>query len=132
MAYGFKTVNANGSIGIDSTETACRFVAQVSFLRNFNGTISVPDFDINRGGYTVTMTNFKFQYIYQLGGPRASNTAPMPQSDGVEPMCLFGNSADRFTNLPPTTSWNNTTKLLSVTTYSDTLSDWRVLFLHYK
>ena len=132
MAYGFKTVNANGSIGIDSTETACRFVAQVSFLRNFNGTISVPDFDINRGGYTVTMTNLKFQFISQLGPSRAADNTSMPQKDGVQPICLFGDSAGRFSNVPPTTSWNNTAKLLSVTTYSGTLSDWRVLFLHYK
>jgi hypothetical protein len=108
MAHGFRTVNANGSIGIDSTETACRFVAQVAFLRNFNGTISVPDFDINRGGYTVTMTNVKYNNAF------------------------FGDGQDDKSNRPPTTSWNNSTKLLSVTTYSSTMSDWRVLFLHYK
>ena len=129
MAHGFRTVNANGSIGIDSTETACRFVAQVAFLRNFNGTISVPDFDINRCGYTVTMTNVKYN---NLSGVRVSDTTPMPASDFTNVRAFFGDGQDDKSNRPPTTSWNNSTKLLSVTTYSSTMSDWRVLFLHYK
>jgi len=127
MSYGFKTWNGNGLVGIDSTEVAVRYVATVLFERTFSGTISVPDFDSNRGSFYLNPYTYKWNLSNNTLVAESTNTA----TGIIEVEHSYRADGGLRTNPRPTLSWNNSTKLLSVTN-NGTYSPWRVLFLHHK
>lgn len=126
MSYGFKTINEDGSTGIDSTETSVRYVANVSFNVGFTGSISVPNFDSDRGDYFLT------PYVYKINlgtQSRTSDSTPfVVQIDIANDVAYDGTWK---TGVRPVTSWNNSTKLFTVSSASGR-ADFKVIFLHYK
>lgn len=127
MTYGFQTHNADGSIGLDTTEVALRFVSSAFFGPTFSGTISMPNFDSTRGNYALTSYYFKFDLINDVRRPDTDSMAGKYYSI----INTLSNNSNRFANPFPTLSWNNTTKLLTVTPIGGK-SDFRVLFFHHK
>lgn len=126
MAYGFQTINSDGTTGIDSTETSVRYVAVAYFNQGFTGNISVPNFDSDRGAYLLT------PYVYKIDTDIQSRT-----SDGASGFFNVFYATDVAydgtwkTGQRPVTSWNNATKTFSVTSPSGR-ADFKVVFLHYK
>lgn len=124
--YGFQTINANGQTGIHSTETAVRYVGVAYFNQNFTGNISVPNFDSDRGAYILT------PYVYKINvdtQSRASDTATGFFNIFYATDVAYDGTWK--TSQRPVTSWNNTTKIFSVTGAS-TRADYKVMFLNYK
>lgn len=126
MAYGFQTINSDGVTGIDSTETSVRYVGVAYFNVGFTGNISVPNFDSNRGTYLLT------PFVYKIDVDTQSRT-----SDSATGFFNVFYATDVAydgtwkTGQRPVTSWNNTTKVFSVTSPSGR-ADFKVMFLHYK
>lgn len=125
MSYGFKTINADGSTGIDSTETSVRYVANVSFNAGFTGSISVPSFDSDRGDYILTPYAYKLDLISQT---RVADTAT---GQFIQIAVDVASDGTWKTGARPVTSWNNSTKLFTVSGASGR-ADFKVLFIHYK
>lgn len=125
MPYGFKTINADGTTGIDSTETAVRYVANVSFDVGFTGSISVPNFDSDRGDYILTPYAYKLKLVDKIRAPDTETGQFIQLATDV------AYDGTWKTGVRPITSWNNTTKLFTVSTASGR-ADFKVLFIHYK
>lgn len=126
MTHGFQSWNSDGGVAIASDEVAVRFVASVLVERTFSGTISIPKYDSSKGTYFIFPYTFKWNLN---SNSLAAETASMP-GNYILPMHSFQYDGGLRTNPRPTTSWNNTTKLLTFTP-NGTYSPWRVLFIHH-
>lgn len=126
MAYGFQTINADGSLGIDTTETAARYVANINFDAGFTGSISVPNFDSDRGDYILTPYAYKINFNTAT---KASDSTPFTQGIGIA--TDVASDGTWKTGARPVTSWDNSTKLFTVSVASGR-ADFKVLFIHYK
>lgn len=127
MAYGVKIFGPGGTLRLDDDEAFTRVVATVKKNYDFSGTFSVPDFDDTKGLFHVSYLINKFDI--------SSNTA-IP--DNTSPLGAFDNFAFDITSLP-TLSWNNTTKVMTVspvvwptgwTIWNK--SDYVITFIHYR
>jgi len=128
MAYGVQTINSNGTVGIDSSEVAVRYIGSIKLNYNFSGNISIPSFDSDRGTYFLSPYMFKYAFDTSV---RVADTTPLG-SNYVNLINQFGTTADRFTSPKPNLSWNNTTKLMSVTPVAGAKGDYKLTLLHYK
>jgi hypothetical protein len=128
MTFGIQTINSNNVIGIDSSEVAVRYIGSIKLDYNFSGNISIPRFDIDRGTYFLSPYMFKYAFDISV---RVADTTPMG-NNYVNLINQFGTTADRFTSPQPILSWNNTTKLMSVTPVTGAKGDYKLTLLHYK
>ena len=128
MSYGIKTINSDGTVGIDSTEVAVRYIGAIKINYNFSGNISIPSFDSNRGTYFLSPYIFKFHFVNDVRV--ADNTAMAGQY--INLLNQFGTTDDRFTSPKPNLFWDNTAKLMSVTPVTGAKSDYKLTLLHYK
>lgn len=128
MAFGFKTWNSDGGIAIDDSEVAVRFVATAYVSAGFNGTISVPGFDSTKGTWIVTQYLFKFDYVNDVRIADSSSLGGQYRNI----INQFSVSGTVFDNALISTSWNNSTKVMTISTPSNSKSDHRIVFLHYK
>lgn len=128
MAYGFQTFNADGTIGLDATETALRFIGSSLIVPAFSGNISMPNFDSNRGSYSISAYYFKYNYI---NNTRVADTASMGGQYRAIVSMLGNEELPTRRNSFPILSWNNSTKLLTVTPNGGK-SEFRIIFYHHK
>lgn len=125
MAYGMEIVNADGTIGFSTQDTALTLVAVISKNYDFTGIVSIPTFDDLRGTLIVTFDINK-RYSLDTTPLDVGGTSPGPITPEVNRRSV------------PNLNWDNTTKLLTISpaatgdpSYTRD-SDYRVLFFHYK
>lgn len=128
MSFGIQTINSNGVVGIDTTEVATRYIGSVYISRDFSGNLSLPTFDSARGSYFLTPYYLKYNFVTDA---RVADNTPL-STQYVDVMNQFGATNDRFSSPLPSLSWNNNTKLMSVTQVFGALSDYKLTLLHYK
>jgi hypothetical protein len=127
MSYGIKTFNSGGTLAIDSTEVAVRYITSIKLNRTFSGNISIPSFDSSRG--TFFLSPYVFKYNFSTSTRLADNAA---FGTSVNLLNQFGRTDNRFSSPKPTLSWNNTSKVMTVTQDPDALGDYKLTLLHYK
>lgn len=122
MAYGFEIYDTSGVLALDSDISTVRIVHSEFCIWNFSGNISVPNFDSTKGEYyirphivaaahptdttpSVPLLTTGTNYDYDFEGTLTSTGG----FHGAGYWLSFQN------NNKPTLSWNNSTKLMSVT-----------------
>ena len=128
MSYGVKIFGPGGVLRLDEDETFTRVVATVKQNYDFTGTFSVPDFDDTKGLFHVSYFINKFDVAVDAALP--DSTTPL---DPLTDYLVF-----EMTSLP-SLSWNNTTKLMTVSPVvwpsgwtQLNKSDYVVTFIHYR
>lgn len=131
MSYGFEAYRPDGSTMISSTGGVARLIFAVDKDANFSGTISVPAFDSNLGYFSFSM--YPFYYTRNFDGYRffndSSNFSQIGESQVAQ--CF---------NRGPNLSWNNATKVLTVTAnnepqdlFEETIRHrYRIVMVHFK
>jgi hypothetical protein len=127
MSYGIKTFNSGGTVAIDSTEVAVRYITSIKLDRTFSGTISIPSFDSSRGAFFLSPYVFKYHFSLDI---RLPDGAAFGTS--INLLNQFGVTDNRFSSPKPTLSWNNTSKVMTVTQAPGALGDYKLTLLHYK
>jgi hypothetical protein len=107
MSHGIQFFTSSGQLVIEADETFTRVIYSEKKLSNFNGTISVPNFNDTKGMFYVSYYALKVNNVTRVA--LADNTL-FTSSEfvniGINPHAL------------PNLIWNNTTKLLTVTPHS--------------
>jgi hypothetical protein len=128
VTYGLQLFGPDGSLRLDSDETFTRLVAVHSFAWDFTGTVSVPDFDDQKGLFFVNSVLAKVDYVSKVTLP-----------DSHTPLRAYQDSLSAVDGSFPTVHWNNTTKVLTLSpvvwppgwsTYDP--SDYSIVFIHYR
>ena len=105
MAYGFEFRDASGVPRLTLTEAPPLLVFSQRFAASFTGSVSIPAFDSEKGGYFVKACAIKAAQVYAPFLDRISDATPL-------------NSAGREIGLQsvahPLLSWNNATKVMSI------------------
>lgn len=92
MSYGFEIRNSSNEVVLDSSDTTFRVVhIEKNLAWNYTGTFTVSNFDSTKGSYYVYPIIDQYWFV----DARRITTAPIQEK--------------------PTLSWNNTTKVMSVT-----------------
>ena len=135
MTVGFKFFNADESVGLDLFTSFTKLIYIEYFDRTFNGTRSIPDFDDQKGVFSILMTHYKGAFV---GFPTTTNDSASTRADNDG---LSGDS-NGFTTCDPTSqpslAWNNTSKVLTLSpsTSSDPMlagvGDYYIKAYHYK
>lgn len=103
MSYGIQFFNASGNLALDIDECFPQLVYNARVSGGFSGTISIPNFDEVRGMFYVAFCIQKLK----VGGDGRMTIQADGSTDythlGVNPASL------------PTLTWNNATKVMSVT-----------------
>jgi len=130
MAFGFQSWNGNATTAISNTEVTARLVDTRFVAGNWARTLtlSVPKFNRTRGIILAVPYTLKFDFI---NNNRVADNAWMG-GNYFQLLDSFGAYGTRFDNRPPTHTWNNATKVLTITMFGNTLSDFQFNFLHYK
>lgn len=119
MTYGVRMFDSGGDLRLDVDETFTRLVHVERFAAGFAGTFSVPEFDDTKGLFYYTF--FVKRLIDSIG-------LPTPYYS-VNPHAL------------PPLSWNNTTKVMTVSVHTlppgwegvlTNDPDYAIVFLHYR
>jgi hypothetical protein len=112
MSYGIEFRNADGTLALRLDECFPQLVFQQRYAATFNGTVSIPGFDSNRGMFYIA---YRFRKYSLVGGV----------------FTLLANSAQRgfgaglYNGLwvnpysVPGLAWNNTTKTMTITQAPD-------------
>lgn len=106
MAYGFRFLNADGSVALDMQSAPMRVVFQQRFAADFEGTVSIPNFNSDQGAILVKPCAMKVEPF--LGNQyliRTSDSAPLQQIKRE-----FG----YFHTMNPDLSWDNASKILTI------------------
>lgn len=117
MSYGFEIRNASNEVVLDSSDTTFRIKHVERCEWNFTGTITVNNFDSNNGYYYVKPI---FTMISSYANGFAIKSAatslnydftsiPNWQNDSA------GGTISGCSQKKPTLSWNNSTKVMTVT-----------------
>jgi len=136
MTVGFKFFNADESVGLDSSTNFTKLIYIEYFDRTFNGTRSIPDFDLNKGVFSILMTHHKGNFN-QFPGPALIFDSGNTLADDAD-----GSGAGSFTTCDPTSQpglvWDNSTKILTLSPkiVSDPqlagMGDYYIRAYHYK
>lgn len=103
MTYGFEFRDAAGNIRLKMSEALPRIVHSQRFPWDYSGTISVPAFDTDHGMF----------YVAPCVATGIGSTA-FDRDDRTPATQTSGNFGVNGTSLP-TLSWNNTTKVMTIT-----------------
>jgi hypothetical protein len=131
MAYGFEAYRPDGSTMVSTKSGVARIIFATDKDANFSGNISVPAFDSNLGYFSFSM--YPFYYSYNFDGYRFF--------DDSANFSQIGESAvAQCFNRGPNLSWNNSTKILSVTPnnepeslFEETIRHrYRIVMVHFK
>jgi len=135
MTVGFKFFNADESVGLDLFTNFTKLIYIEYFDRTFNGTRSIPDFDDQRGVFSILMTHHKGTFVQF---PTSTNDSGSTLADNAG----AGGYAGTFTACDPTSQpslvWNDTSKILTLSpsTSSDPqlagVGDYYIRAYHYK
>lgn len=133
MAYGFEAYRSDASTMISSKDGVARLIYAADFDDTYSGTVSVPAFDSSLGYFTTRM--YPFKHIIDAGSGFApmSDSSSHTVSDGTQIVSTAASFA-------PSLSWNNSTKVLTITANSDTEDfyidrcrhRYRLFMVHYK
>ena len=111
MAYGFEAYRADGSTLISSTDGVARLIFARRIEDQWSGTFSVPAFDSALGFWTITP--YLTRWLRTGGDWRAvADTETWTQSGNPQAQLMGSRN--------PVLSWNNTTKVMTVTANSET------------
>lgn len=128
MSYGFQFRRADGQVFLDSEYNGIRLVASFDIGRNFNGTISVPNFSINSGAWFVK-PSLTFQ-DRNNGGVIGYGSNPFNYS-----VYIFGTESTLGHADRPFLTWNETNKTMSIVPISSPIGgtrvDFKLRFFHY-
>jgi hypothetical protein len=122
MAYGFETYDSAGNLGINSDISTIRIVREQFLGWNYSGSFSVPNFNSSVGEFyikphlvagaayqnnatSLSLTTTGTNYNYNFKGTQVS-TGGLHEAGW---WLSFQN------NNKPTLSWNNSSKLMTVT-----------------
>lgn len=137
MSYGFEAYKSDGSTLISSKSGVARLIYSADYAYNYSGTVSVPAFDSNRGYYSYRMWPTKaINYAagqHQRMADDSSFDGRTSSPDGT-PYLTYANQWG------PTLSWNNSTKVLTITAnpvtddflQSEFASNYRLVMVHFK
>lgn len=114
MAYGFESNKADGSSLISSTDGVARLIYTQDIEYNFSGSIYVPDFDSDLGFFFFRTKPTK---CYSEGP--ITNQTFINDRTGTSSWSQPFNHAVIRNELNPSTSWDNTTKYLTLTAASE-------------
>jgi len=134
MTVGFKFFNADESLGLDLFSNFTKLIYIEYFDRTFNGTRNIPDFDDQRGVFSILMTHHKGTYV---SFPTTTNDSgsTLADNDGSSGVIYF-TTCDPTSQ--PNLDWNNTSKILTLSpsTGSDPqlagVGDYYIRAYHYK
>jgi len=134
MTVGFKFFNADESVGLDLFTNFTKLIYIEYFDRTFNGTRSIPDFDDQKGVFSILMTHHKGTYV---SFPTTTNDSgsTLADNDG-------SSGVTHFTTCDPTSqpnlAWNNTSKILTLSPSAGSdpqlagVGDYYIRAYHYK
>jgi len=134
MGYGFESYKTDGSSLISSTDGVARLIYASDRAESFNGNISVPDFDINLGYFAAKV--YPHLNSYFMG-----RFTSQPKSEASSWSSVSYMKAYQQQNRSPSLSWNNSTKVLSVTSNNSSENNnnrvnyryrYRIIMVHYK
>lgn len=115
MSYGFEFRDAAGIERLRITEALPAIIHQQRIGATWSGTISVPNFDSNHGMFYVSPCAFKgsIDQLTTTGFKRADSTGFRTDTGGTgwTRVCCHPTPL-------PTLSWNNSTKVMTVTAMS--------------
>lgn len=132
MSYGFEAYKGDSTTLISSTNGVARIIYSSDRSQTFSGQISVPEFDSNLGYYSFKM--YPLLHIIAAG----QGSAPLPENTS------FTQNGGLFMphcySRGPTLSWDNSTKILTVTANSQPQDffnqviryRYRIIMVHYK
>jgi len=115
MSYGFEIRNSSNEVVLDSSDTTFRIIHVEECEWNYTGTFTVSNFDSNDGDYYVKPV---FGFMKNGGSIRSRATSEnydMANYVNDRSWRAFYTTA---IHTKPTLSWNNTTKIMSVTSPS--------------
>lgn len=131
MSYGFEAYRPDGSTMISSTGGVARLIFAVDKDADFSGTISVPAFDSNLGYFSFSMYPFFYVRKFPNFTIQPDNASFSQNGDILIAQCF---------NRGPNLSWNNATKVLTVTANNEPQSffeetirhRYRIVMVHFK
>jgi len=117
MSFGFEISNSSGNVVLSSKDTTFRIVHKQFCVWNYNSSFSVSDFDINVGEYYIqphiTVSSAYPRSLISTGTNYSYNFAGTQTSTGGYHDAGYWLSFVQTNK--PTLSWNNSTKVMSVT-----------------
>lgn len=102
MAYGFEVRRSDGTLQVSDSMTVLRYIATEEFAANASESRHVPDFDDTRGILQITFDPFLSFSSFYLD------------------VASF-----------PNVTWNNSTKMLTVSPGQQARMDYSVSLYHY-
>ena len=134
MPYGCQINKADGTPAILPEETFCRVVAIIDVARGFSGTLSVPQFDSDRGALSVF-----FHLFRGLDSVDLEDELSLDWYGSNQDVPYFQRPGSHHPANLPSVDWDNATKLATVAPAS-LPSDWpnkvnphyRLMFFHYR
>lgn len=131
MAYGFEIKNASGDTILDDTDTTMRVLHIQYVAYNTSPSFSVPSFDINKGNYYMRAHTTPAIYsTTSLGVSSVYDSVSDSNYSFPARSSLFaytsGYSNQCGQNANPTFSWNNSTKVMSVTSAGVIWDDYSI------
>lgn len=132
MSYGFEAYRADGSTMVSTKSGVARIIFSTDKDASFSGNISVPAFDSNLGFFTSQV----YPYLQTFIGLSASG--PLPDNNSFTNPDIL--TASQCFPRSPNLSWNNSTKVLSVSPNTEFQNNreqflrhrYRIIMVHYK
>lgn len=130
MAYGFLFRDADGNETLRMVDGMPLLVHSERKAWDFDGTISVPDFDVNFGFFYVSFCMYKGVYGYGNNGWTPGNSYPglvyrrQPEGQdlsevGFEDTGIYFNRAEKIfaisNHTVPSILWDNATRIATIT-----------------
>ena len=112
MSYGIEFRNADGTLALRLDECFPQLVYQQSFAATFNGNVSIPGFDSDRGMFYVA---YRFQKSSLVSG--VFTILPDNAQRGFGVGLYNGFTVNQYS--VPGLVWNNATKAMSITQAPD-------------
>lgn len=131
MPYGVRFFRNTGAASLEDDETFNRLVHSEKISEGFDGTISIPDFDSDKGLFTISYYLSKFRIDSDT---RVSDSTSWSSQDYLHPH-------EHPVSLP-SLNWDNSTKVMTISpqslpsdwtrTGSDNNADYLLMFFHHR
>jgi len=135
MAYGFEFKDSDGKVFLDVTKTGVRLVDSFEKDGLFSGSVSVPNFDSDKGAFFVKVFISAYNWAsYARFVEEYTDSTVFPFNDTVDGY-WFGS----YDPMTPQLTWDNNTKQMSILPAPDLSPNHRfpdrpsyqVKFFHY-